>query len=89
MEIAAQWYRRAAEGGDFRGQYRYGQLFYERGSLDDALPWFRLAVENAPHAFCVEFANEFLRCPEPALRALGADAQTRCGLSNGDEDALR
>ena len=79
MTTAAEWYRRSAEGGDFRGQYRYGQLLFERGLPDDALPLLRLAVDNAPVELCRQFAGELLGRPEPRLQEIGALAQARAG----------
>jgi TPR repeat protein len=74
---AMQWYRRGAEGGDFRGQYRYGKLLFEQGQSDDALPWLHRAVDNAPLEFCYRFASELLSHPEPALQKIGAHAEQR------------
>ena len=79
MATAAEFYRRGAEGGDFRGQYRYGQLLLQRGLLDDALPWLRRAVDSAPIELCREFADELLHRPEPHLQEVGALAQARIG----------
>ena len=49
-EEAVQWYRRAAEEGQERGQYRLG-LMYENGrgvrrDRVEAVRWYRLAAEQ-------------------------------------------
>jgi len=50
MTIALDWYHRSAHAGDFRGQYRYGQLLYEMGRIDESVSWFQRAVTSAPPA---------------------------------------
>ncbi len=77
MAEAVRLYRRSAEEGDFRGQYRYGQLLLERGLLDEAVPLLRLAVDNTPVEMCGEIAVALLEHPEPQLREIGARAQAR------------
>lgn len=77
LQKALQWYRRGAEGDDFRGQYRYGKLLYEQGSFNDALPWLYRFVDNAPLEFCRRFASELIAHSDPALRKIGAHAKQR------------
>jgi TPR repeat protein len=48
---AQECYTRAAEGGDFRGQFNHARLLAEDGRLDDALAWIGRAAEVAPPAF--------------------------------------
>lgn len=77
MAEAVRWYRRSAEEGDFRGQYRYGQLLLDRGLLDEAVPLLCLAVDTTPVAMCAEIATAMLEHPEPRIREIGARAQAR------------
>lgn len=81
MTQAIAWYRRSAEAGDFRGQYRYGQLLVDQGLLDDALALLRLAVDNTPVHMCAEIADAFLNHAEPKLREIGLRAQARASTS--------
>lgn len=74
---ATQWYRRSADEGDFRGQYRYGQLLLDRGLLDEAVPLLRLAVDNTPVDMCGDIASALLEHPEPGIQEIGARAQAR------------
>lgn len=74
---ALDWYRRSAHAGDFRGQYRYGQLLYEQGAIDDAASWLRLAVDNAPLEFCRPFAAELLGHAQPCIHEVGLRADAR------------
>jgi hypothetical protein len=77
MAEAVRWYRRSAEEGDFRGQYRYGQLLLDRGLLDEAVPLLRLAVDNMPVEMCSDIAVALREHPEPRIQEIGARAQTR------------
>ena len=40
-EAAADWYRRGAEGGDFRGQFNHARLLADAGRIDRAIRWLR------------------------------------------------
>lgn len=71
MAESIRWYRRSADAGDFRGQYRYGQLLLDRGQTDEALPWFRLAVENTPVEMRGEIASALMNHPDQKLRTIG------------------
>ena len=77
MAEAVRWYRRSAEEGDFRGQYRYGQLLLDRGLLDEAVPLLRLAVDNIPVDMCSDIAVALLKHSEPRIQEIGARAQAR------------
>lgn len=74
---AVRWYRRSAEEGDFRGQYRYGQLLLDRGLLDEAVPLLRLAVDNTPADMCREIAVALLQHPAPQVQEIAAHARQR------------
>ncbi|MEH2512896.1 TPR repeat protein [Nitrobacteraceae bacterium AZCC 1564] len=74
---AIQWFRRSAEAGDFRGQYSYAQVFIERGMVDDALPWLRLAIDQSHVELCREMAKVLSEHPEPRLREMASYADAR------------
>lgn len=44
---ALDWYRRSAEGGDYRGQHNYATALLALGRPKEALSWWRKAVEDA------------------------------------------
>ncbi|GBQ91760.1 hypothetical protein AA23498_1270 [Acetobacter nitrogenifigens DSM 23921 = NBRC 105050] len=67
-EVALQWYRRSAEGGDYRGQHNYATALLEMGRREDALTWWRRAVEEA--------TSDILLAMEKRLRSLGAAGDT-------------
>lgn len=46
LAAAMDCYRRAAEGGDFRGQFNYGRLLAGEGRADEGLSWMRRSHDN-------------------------------------------
>ncbi len=57
---AARWYARAAEGGDFRGQFNHARMLADAGRIDEANHWLRKVPETATPAF-VEKMEVWLR----------------------------
>jgi TPR repeat protein len=87
---AVQWFRRSAEAGDFRGQYRYAQFLIGQGMLDDALPWLRLAIDQSHIELCREMAKVLSKHPEPRLRDMAAYAEARViKLANASQPSRR
>jgi len=74
---AAQWFRRSAEAGDFRGQYSHAQVLIEQGKLDEALSWLRLAIDQSHVELCREMAKVLSEHPEPRLREMATYADAR------------
>lgn len=62
---ALEWYRRSAEGGDYRGQHNYATALAEAGLVDEALGWWRKAVVDA--------TSDILLAMDRSLERLGAD----------------
>jgi TPR repeat protein len=74
MTVAADHYRIAAEGGDFRGCFNHARMLAEAGDLDGALHWLGRIRESATDAF-MDKAEAWLRgSPDPALRERGVAA---------------
>ena len=44
LEAARDWYRRSAEGGDFRGQFSYAAVLADAGRIDEAVGWLQQAL---------------------------------------------
>lgn len=65
---ALDWYRRSAEGGDYRGQHNYATALADAGRLDEALGWWRRAVSDA--------TNDILLAMDRSLTRLGAQGDT-------------
>jgi hypothetical protein len=69
---AAALYARAAEGGDFRGQFNLATLLLAEGRVADAAAWFRRAVQGGTPAFRSGMKARLLGREEPELRAIAA-----------------
>jgi hypothetical protein len=44
LDAAADWYRRSAEAGYFRGQYNWASILLKAGRCDEAARWFERAA---------------------------------------------
>jgi hypothetical protein len=66
---AIGWYQRSAQGGDYRGQCSYASILAERGQIDEALRWLRLARTTAPSRYLRQLRIALLASPHNALRA--------------------
>lgn len=86
---AATWYLRAAEGGDFRGQYNLAILLAQAGRTDDAVHWFTRAGESGSLDFRRVAAEQLLQHANLALRAVGLMIAERCCKDGGGEDYHR
>lgn len=74
--IAADYYRRAAEAGDFRGQFNYARVLALAGDHAGAAAWIARAPGTATSAF-IEKMLEYLRlAPQPELRRLHGVVQS-------------
>lgn len=72
--VAAEaWYRRSAEGGDFRGQCSYASVLVQAGRVDEAVDWLRRAARTATPAFLQQLRISLADSPVPALRELAAE----------------
>ncbi len=70
MAKAAECYARAAEGGDFRGQFNHARLLAEAGRLDEALRWIARAAETASPGFRHKMREYCVAAPVAALNAI-------------------
>ncbi|VCU69827.1 Putative beta-lactamase HcpC precursor [Pigmentiphaga humi] len=68
-EQAYAYYLRAAEGGDFRGQFNIARLLIERGEIDAALPWLDRIPDTATAAFLAKAASFLAESGDDRLRA--------------------
>jgi TPR repeat protein len=67
MARAADCYARAAEGGDFRGQFNHARMLAGAGRLEEARNWLARCAGTATPPF-VEKARQWLRTsPWPEL----------------------
>jgi TPR repeat protein len=84
MDSAMKWYRRAAEGGDFRGQFNYGRLLFATGLRDEALRWIANGIEGGIPVFCRNVAAVLCDHRDADLRALGACALAKANGADID-----
>ncbi|MCO5397009.1 tetratricopeptide repeat protein [Ralstonia soli] len=76
IAIALHCYLRAAEGGDFRGQFNAARLFALADRTDEARTWMRAVPHTATPAFLAK-AHDFLAGhPDVRLRALAGALET-------------
>jgi TPR repeat protein len=74
--MALRCYLRAAEGGDFRGQFNAARLLALAGRADDARTWMQAVPRTATPAFLAK-AHDFLAGhPDARLRTLAGLLET-------------
>lgn len=72
MTRALDWYRRAALGGDFRGQFNVARLLIGQRQFDAALTWLAQVPTTATAAFLQKAADFLSAVPDERIRALAA-----------------
>jgi uncharacterized protein len=72
--VARDFFRAAAEGGDCWGQFNHARMLILDGALDQALPWFRRALENGFPDFFRSMAAALAAHPDPNLQVLARQA---------------
>ena len=77
MEIAADHYARAAEGGDFRGAFNHARMLGEAGRTDEALGWLGRVGETATPAFIDKAAAWLAASDVPGFSTDGVAALRR------------
>jgi len=68
LVIARDHYRRAAIGGDFRGQFNYARFLLEEGDLVGALYWLHQVPQSATPAFLEKMREYLAASPQYELR---------------------
>jgi TPR repeat protein len=86
METAADCYRRAAEGGDFRGQFNHARMLIDRGATALALHWLRRSAMGATDRFRVQAAEWLARRDAPEVQAAAALFSTSLSRSDGEAE---
>ncbi|MHC8402858.1 tetratricopeptide repeat protein [Pseudomonas sp. MDT1-17] len=74
---ARLWYRRSAEGGDFRGQFSFAALLADEGQIDEAMSWLRRALADGNQNFLRVSGEALLNAPHPGIRAMAQHYQQR------------
>jgi len=70
LDAAEAWYRRSAEGGDFRGQFSYAAVLADRGQIDAALEWLREALAGGNLKFLRTAQKALEAANDPQIRAM-------------------
>lgn len=77
LRAAARWFRWAAQGGCFRGQFHYARLLLRDGKVAEATRWLRSSLTQAPPDFAREAAEMLSRHPEERVHKLAAEILAR------------
>ena len=77
---AIDWYRRAAEAGDFRAQYNLASVLALNGDIAEAEAWLRRTIEGATTEFLMLMAKRLSSSGESRLRRLGVMAAARAAV---------
>ena len=75
-KVAAAWYFRSAQGGDFRGQYNLASLLALHGRVAEAVLWLRRAQQTATPEFLALMAVRLAGSDHPALRQIAKQCVT-------------
>ncbi|NHN88822.1 tetratricopeptide repeat protein [Acetobacter conturbans] len=70
QQAALSWYRRSAESGDYRGQHNYATALAEAGLVEEALHWWRQAIEDK------DMTPDILQAMRRSLTTLGTEGDT-------------
>lgn len=65
---AVDHYRRAAEDGDFRGQFNHARMLADAGRVDEALIWLAKRPEAATESFIAKVADWLAASDIPIFR---------------------
>ncbi|MBP2296330.1 tetratricopeptide repeat protein [Azospirillum rugosum] len=71
---ARAFFQAAAEGGDCWGRFNHARMLILDGRLEEALPWFRRALDAGFPDFYRCMADALAGHPDPRLRALARQA---------------
>ena len=73
---ARAFFKAAAEGGDCWGRFNHARMLVEDGALEEALPWFRRALDTGFPDFYRSMAAALAEHPDPRVQALARHAAT-------------
>ncbi len=70
IAMAVDYYRLAALGGDFRGQFNYARLLADQGNIAEATAWMKRVPETATATFLAKARCFLAQASHPELRTL-------------------
>ncbi|MDI1300641.1 MAG: tetratricopeptide repeat protein [bacterium] len=74
---AIEWYRRSAEGGDFRGQISYAAVLAEQGDIDASALWLREAMKTALPSVLGGLADSLADSPHEVFQRISLEMKAR------------
>lgn len=86
VPAAHDWYRRSAEGGDFRGQFSHASVLAEQGHIEEAITWFRNALRIGNLNFLRVSRETLMSAVQPEIRALAIDYYQRASMLGDKQD---
>lgn len=84
LEKATDFYRHAAEGGDFRGMFNYARMLIDAGRMEPALDWLRRLPEHAAPAFITKTREWLAVHPAAILRKIASEYP----MQNSDDSGI-
>ncbi|WP_337154182.1 tetratricopeptide repeat protein [Pseudomonas protegens] len=89
LEAARDWYRRSAEGGDFRGQFSHAAVLADTGRTDEAVEWLQRALAGGNLNFLRVACAALLKATHPEIRDLAQAYQRRAAQLGDERDGER
>jgi len=88
LPAAHDWYRRSAEGGDFRGQFSHAAVLVDQGRIEQALMWLKTALRIGNLNFLRVSCKALLDASHPDIRAMAMNYHERAAqLGDGSDKA--
>lgn len=88
-DAARDWYRRSAEGGDFRGQFSYAAVLADAGRVGEAVEWLQRALAGGNLNFLRVACAALLNATHPEIRELALAYQQRAAQLGDERDVER
>lgn len=80
---AALWFRWAAEGGCYRGQFHHARFLLQDGKTTEAIRWLHSSLRQAPPDFVRDAGAILLDHDDEQIRRIGQEALATCPAPAG------
>jgi TPR repeat protein len=88
LPAAHDWYRRSAQGGDFRGQFSHAAVLADQGRSEEAVTWLETALHIGNLNFLRVSRKALLDATHPDVRAMAVNYHERAAqLGDGSDKA--
>jgi TPR repeat protein len=88
LPAAHDWYRRSAEGCDFRGQFSHAAVLAEQGHIEEAITWFRTALSIGNLKFLRVSRETLMSAAQPEIRALAIEYYHQASIIGDKQDSM-